>query len=553
MEFIEQALPDREPDEATKVTICKESEGIALFLNEYVNVYRQRGSLDDLTTTIKDILDTRLVDLADQDRKLLEIAAVFFDEVTADMLQTLSGRNSHAVLDSLERLKHKLLLREVERGGVSAWVFTHQKIREYVYQRQSLTKRRMLHNNIALILENTLTGDDRDSSVYPQLIHHFTQGGNAIGGIRYSIMHVKRYLDFSDELFPEWRSGRGPLNRIGKQQAEEWLARIEKSLESLPGETARTPKVEELRMIFLYLKGRYLIREGDYEAGTILIEKMLAIALRLGNADYVIQGHKELIYHAIRIHDLTRMSQCIETALTEARKQQNPKEVGVLLRLKGLMNILGGFLPEAEEFLDQATQIFQSIDNEDLRYALNIAACYCYQGDIFRNRRQYDKALDFYRQSIALSESAWGTQSLAIFHSGAGQAAFQLQKWEEAWSHLDKAICIYDLLDSGWGRAVAEGYMALLCCKKSDYPKGKQYLLDAEQHANKSRNPYEMGLLYRVKAEIRSGMVKNKAQEREFSACLPLEAEDYCREGLALLNTVWQSQEKEFLQTFEKM
>lgn len=552
MEFIGQALGGGEPDGDTKAAICKEAEGVALFLAEYVNVYRQRGSLGDWTATLKDILDTRLIDLADEDRKLLEIAAVFFDEVTADMLQALSGRGGLAVLDSLERLKHKLLLREVEGGGTGAWAFTHQKIREYVYQRQSLTKRRMLHNNTALILENSLTGDERDSSVYPRIIHHFTQAGNAAGAIRYSILHVKRYLDFRDELFPEWPGGRGPLDSIGKQQAGEWLTRVEEGLESLPGEAGETPEVEGLRMVFLYLKGRYLIREGHYETGTALVEDMLAIASRLGNAGYVIQGYKELIYHAIRIHDLGRMAQCIEPALAEARRRQERKEIGVLLRLKGLMKMLNGSLEEAEELLGQALQTFRSIENENPRYALNIAACHCYRGDIFRYRGKYDKALKLYRQAIALAKSAWGTQSLAIFHSGAGQAAYQLGRWEEARDHLEQAIRIYDLLDSGWGRAVAEGYMALLCCRKEEYSRGKQYLSDAEQHAAKSRNPYELGLLHRVKAEIRHDMVNNKAQEQEFSACLPLETEAYCREGLALLNAVWQSQEKEFLQALEK-
>ena len=91
-------------------------------------------------------------------------------------------------------------------------------------------------------------------------------------------------------------------------------------------------------------------------------------------------GYKQMIYYDIQIGNTEEMKNYLEVALNLADECNYHKEMGILLRLKGLNMIMQGNFPEAERLLKESISTFTVTQNVQHRYALNIAGAYNYLG-----------------------------------------------------------------------------------------------------------------------------------------------------------------------------
>ena len=94
--------------------------------------------------------------------------------------------------------------------------------------------------------------------------------------------------------------------------------------------------------------------------------------------------------------------------------------------------------------------------------------------------------------------------------------------------------------------------MSLLMINDGSYEESFEHLLKADEYANKLQSPYELGLVYRVKAEIKAGMKKNKRVSQVFGEYLNLDLEEYCNRGIELLKELKESYEAEILKVLKK-
>jgi tetratricopeptide (TPR) repeat protein len=108
----------------------------------------------------------------------------------------------------------------------------------------------------------------------------------------------------------------------------------------------------------------------------------------------------------------------------------------------------------------------------------------------------------------------------------------------KAKTYLTAAIEAFMKLNSLWGRSTAYGYMALLLIKENKYEEALSHLKKAERFADLMQNPYEIALIYRVKAEIRKGMDFNSKLKMVFSTYLTNQAMEYCDKGIVLLSEI---------------
>jgi DNA-binding SARP family transcriptional activator len=144
--------------------LYQESEGLPLIAVQYLQVLTQGGVqlLESAWATpgsVQVVLRSRLVDLDDTACQLLTTAAAIgrsFDFMT---LKNASGRSEAETVGGLEALLARGLIRErVESDNqVDAYFdFTHEKLRQIVYEDTSLTRRRLLHRRIAEAFTPTL-------------------------------------------------------------------------------------------------------------------------------------------------------------------------------------------------------------------------------------------------------------------------------------------------------------------------------------------------------------------------------------------------------------
>ena len=110
--------------------------------------------------------------------------------------------------------------------------------------------------------------------------------------------------------------------------------------------------------MYLHLIGRYFIREGKYEKGVRYIFDLIEQASEMRNRDYTLMGYKQMIYYDIQTGNTNEMKNYLEIALDLAVECNYHKEVGILLRLKGLNMIMQGDFEEAERLLNESIATF---------------------------------------------------------------------------------------------------------------------------------------------------------------------------------------------------
>ena len=137
-----------------------ESEGLPLFVAEYLGALNAGyGRTEEtLPSEVRGLLDARLGGLGDVARQVLGAAAVIGRSFDFDTVRQASGRSDDETVTALEELVGQGLVREVP-GAEPAYDFSHQKLRERVYERTGMARRRLLHGRVAAALSGRRPAD----------------------------------------------------------------------------------------------------------------------------------------------------------------------------------------------------------------------------------------------------------------------------------------------------------------------------------------------------------------------------------------------------------
>lgn len=511
MDFAAKMLPTHSFSQELKENLYRETEGNTFFLVEYLKSLYVKGDEGLVNSKIQDILNSRFSDISEEGKKILNIASIFFDEVPIDIITHISGKEELDIIDILEELCDKAILRESENKSQS-FEFTHQKLREFIYNKQLPLKRRVLHNRIAEIIEKFINNDRRDMFEYPRLIYHFKNGSNYLKALEYSIKNINLYLDFSHELFPILMDSdhkKDAYLYLSKEQTLNSFEDISKLISKIKDLDNGDKDIGKLEIAYFHLVGRYLIKEGEYEEGTNYIKQMIELALK--NQDYLfaLKGLKQMIYLSIQTHNVSDMSMYIESALKYAREISNETEYWTIMRLKGLNKLMLCEYEESESILLESIEALRIMDYDGNKYALNIAGAYNYIGDIKRYQKKYLEAVDYYNRAIKVCNLNNAITSLAVFKTNIGQAYYENGDFHLAREYFESALKNYEQVDYIWGYSIAASYITLMLIKDGKYEDALGYLNKAIRNALKIKNPFEKGIVYGVMGEISNMMDEN--------------------------------------------
>ncbi len=126
-------------------------------------------------------------------RPLLEAAAVLGRRFDFDTLLEVTQGGEMDVVDALEALVKRRLLREEPEGGV--YDFSHDKVREVVYLDIGGARRRLLHRSVAETLERV--DDDAEHERDARLAEHYERAQVWAKALRYQLLAAER----SQKLF----------------------------------------------------------------------------------------------------------------------------------------------------------------------------------------------------------------------------------------------------------------------------------------------------------------------------------------------------------------
>jgi ABC-type oligopeptide transport system substrate-binding subunit len=195
------ALLDTQPNDlgpAFRQALFEHTGGHPLFTVELLRDMRERGDLlqDEvgrwtpgptldwvtLPSRVEGVIEERIGRLDEQLREMLLVASVEGEEFTAQVLARVQEIKERQVLQKLSQeleKRHHLVreLGEVKAGlqRLSRYQFAHSIFQRYLYDKLSAGERRLLHGEIARVLEDLYQGQTEEITV--RLAHHYTEAG----------------------------------------------------------------------------------------------------------------------------------------------------------------------------------------------------------------------------------------------------------------------------------------------------------------------------------------------------------------------------------------
>ncbi len=431
--------------------LYRETEGQPFFLIEYLALLRAGEQAESaewsLPGGVRDLLRSHLNRVSETARQLLGAAAVIGRSFDFEIVRETSGRNDLETVTALEELMAQGLIAEVKTasgGSAVTYDFTHEKLRELVYEETSLARRRLLHRRVAESFVNRGRLHRETEALANQIARHYQLAGEETLAADY----FKRAGEYARSLYANAEAlehFRAAL-ALGYLEAA-WLHEAMGDLQTLLGQygaalnsyeaAAARREAKETGRVEAKIANVYL-RRGDWELAE---HHFQAASSALG--DSAPAGLRARIYGDWSLAALRRGS--TEQARDLAQRALELAEaVGDQRALTQVHNILGILarhrddLDEALAHLEKSLALAESQGDVGARSAAlnNLSLVHQDRGDVARG-------LELSERALTLSASQGDRHREAAIHNNMADLLHAAGQSEEAMAHLKQAVAIY--------------------------------------------------------------------------------------------------------------
>ncbi|VGV47976.1 tetratricopeptide repeat family protein [Streptococcus pyogenes] len=510
------------------------SQGNPFFLSEYTQALLRHEKFVPLTPAIKAKLGLKLANLSSRDDALLNYLSCCRRPIPLNTLAQLMLLPLEEVIEMVDSLCHYYILVEENKGEEVLISFRQRIIQLYCYDRLSLSKRRLLHGQIAKRLEELLPLLPPSPTLLEAIAYHYKESRQVIKALEYNLNYLDATLQFQHELFPIYSKSVGLVEKSDRDNhrlMERQFDKIRQSIADLELTYDNNRDFQQLLIRFAYLEGRYDIRTGRYQEGIKNIQKVIALATELKQTSFLLEGYRQLIHYCIQVENKPEMRYYTSLSLEAAVAANHFEAIAISLRLKGLYHLIVGELDEAEHLLQQSIDFFKVTPGLQANYAIQIAAALDYLGEIAQIRDQFEKAVAYQKEAISLTDNKPAELSVSIFYIGLGISYFYL-------GHFDQAEQILSLAKEAlanhiypWKETQLEIYLAMIQWKKGHYQPALSLLGHRETLMSRYRNPRDKGLVFYLMAVVKYQLIRQgdtlSQQEKEMVAHLLTESFEY--------------------------
>lgn len=300
---------------------------------------RPSPSAPTLPPKVHAVIEARLTQLSAEAHDLARVAAVIGRAFDAAVLGKASDSTEDELVQGLDELWQHGIIREqgLNRLGVEAYDFSHDKLREVAYQSLSSIRRRMLHRRVAEALEFYHAAQLDEIS--HQLAHHYERGGLAAKAIGY------------------YEHAATAAHRLGAvQEAIGYLTHAQTLLPLLPANDDQ-PRLALTLQIAL---GPLLLATKGYAAPAV--ERAFSEAWRLCQQAGDAQQRFQVLWGLSRFYqvkpDLAKGTAAARDLLAQAQTEENPELLLEAYSIAGTHLFHNVALRDAKQYLDESLVLY---------------------------------------------------------------------------------------------------------------------------------------------------------------------------------------------------
>ncbi len=376
-----------------------------------------------LPEALRNAVRARLARVPREARAILDVAAVLGRRFEFDTLLATTKESEPALLDTIDTLVQRGLLREEEAGGV--YDFSHDKIREAVYVDIGGTRRMLLHRAIAEALETHGGGQSGERAAH--LAEHFARGQVWAKAVAY----LMKAVEHSQRLFA----------------TREALGLLDRAIEILDAHPAAA--AEEVRLRIREQRGATRAQAGQIDGAVADFEHVIAVARATGDPvlerDLLIQ-----LGMAYRRGDsYERATNCLSEALAASRAMHDDRHAADTLYHLGTVAWSNGRNAEAIRHHQEAVEICERLALTDL---VAVQALHG-RGEAYFADAKPAPAIECYLRSMALAKAigdkSYESENLMMI-GWANLGSMGLGDYPRAISNLDAGLAIARAADLAW-------------------------------------------------------------------------------------------------------
>jgi DNA-binding SARP family transcriptional activator len=384
-----------------------QTEGLPLFLVACLEAFVDGANpLEDMPTGVRDLLRARLSGVSETARQLLGTAAVIGRSFELDILLQASGRTEEEAAAGLDELLARRLVREVDAGNaavdVASFDFTHELLRQVVYEDLSRVRRRLLHRRVgdalraAYELPSTLESDPGQIAAQYQSagLHELAAEYYCRAAERAQRLHAntEALAHFEAALalgHPEAARLRESIGDLQALIGAYGPAAISYDLAASHASPAGLPVIERKL-------GSLFVRQGAWESAESHFEAALE---QLNETDGVERAHLQAAQSlaAHRQGHLERASTLAIQALQTAELASDPRALAECHNIVGMLARHRGDFAEAAQHLQSSLDLATATADAGARVAaLNNLALLCAANG------EPERALDLLDEALAV-------------------------------------------------------------------------------------------------------------------------------------------------------
>ncbi len=394
------AGPGGDPHGDVAAQLYRASEGNPFFLGELIHARLERpagaevagDAPGDLAAPhlpgVRDLVAARVARLPAESRALAEVAAIAGPEFDVELLCEVSGWDERQVLDGLDALLDRQLIREVGGHSRLDYAFSHHLIQAAIYRGIAPARRARRHRRVAQVLEE-IAGDRREA-LAADLARHFDLGGAPEPAAGYYLRAAQRALAlYADAEATQYLSRALELTAAAPLRYE--LLALREAIYRRRGErAAQAADLAEMTAlaaasgdedaIFETLRREILLRRalGERAAESALIAALQSRAAEAGSPRRQAVALETEAEHLLLVSRYTDARAALERALTLRTALHDPEGQAHCCALLAEAAVLQGQFAEAEQLLERAqrlggTGVNQSVPIATLRSIVRAA------------------------------------------------------------------------------------------------------------------------------------------------------------------------------------
>ncbi|WP_309569703.1 BREX system ATP-binding domain-containing protein [Deinococcus sp.] len=517
LQFVHQLL-DQEPnrlDAAFRQQLFAHTGGHPLFTVEVLRALQERGELirdgegrwivsrldwQTLPARVEGVIEERIGRLGDEEREILNVASVEGMSFTAEVVSQIAQLPLRPLLRELSaqlERQHRLVREQGElRAGhprLAGYRFSHALFQKYLYGELGHAERRMLHGEVARVLEAVY--GDQAGELSPQLAWHYDEAGEQEHAARQyviagehalrqgAVLEARQFANRALELLPtgtgeeSWRAlllQARVLEILGEPGARQV------NVQALLDRAQTSGQDEWLAQAYSW-RARLLDSQGDYRAVLPVSEQATAAAARAGIVQLEVEALSMKALALCRLGEQDAAQAVIEQGMTLLETHDDDHVRYRVLNAAEIVYVAAGNYGRVLSSNLEALEVARRLGNR-YKEAIELSNL----GQTYTELGLHDQAQHALQEVGALGKARVGARVSAGALHNLALVTLNLNRPQEAEAQVRESLVMLAELGDVYAQAGAELYLGYVLEHAGRYPEAQASYQGAHAHFQQS-------------------------------------------------------------------